>query len=84
MTDMKFDTRPESAGFSTAGLRQLTARVQAGIDAGKIPGAVMLICRKEQLAYAQALGRQGPDSQRAMICTPSSLPWLSSMRAKRR
>lgn len=66
MTDMKFDTRPESAGFSTAGLRQLTARVQAGIDAGKIPGAVMLICRKEQLAYAQALGRQGPDSQRAM------------------
>ncbi|HTD04621.1 serine hydrolase domain-containing protein [Undibacterium sp.] len=66
MRDMKFDTYPESAGFSATALQQMTSCVQADIDAGKIPGAVMLISRKEQLAYAQALGRQGPDSERPM------------------
>ncbi|WP_394780784.1 serine hydrolase domain-containing protein [Undibacterium sp.] len=63
---MKFDTSPESAGFSVPALQQITSRVQADIDAGKIPGAVMLIARKEQLAYAQALGRQSPDGEAPM------------------
>lgn len=66
MRDMTFDTHPESAGFSAAALQQITARVQADIDAGKIPGAVMLVSRKAQLAYAQALGRQSPDGDLPM------------------
>ncbi|MFZ6648100.1 serine hydrolase domain-containing protein [Undibacterium sp. TJN25] len=64
--DTTSNTSPESAGFSTSALQQMTSRVQADIDAGKIPGAVMLIARKEQLAYAQALGRQSPDSELPM------------------
>ena len=66
MKNMNFDVRPEQAGFSAAALQQMTTCIQADIDAGKIPGAVMLIDRKGQLAYAQALGRQSPASEPAM------------------
>jgi CubicO group peptidase (beta-lactamase class C family) len=54
------------AGFSEARLEAITTRIQSDIDAGRIPGAVMLIARNGKVAYEQALGRQDPVSGRAM------------------
>jgi len=48
------------AGLSAARLDVLTDRLQADIDAGRIPGAVMLIARKGEVAYQAALGIQDP------------------------
>src|SRR5690606_29980602 len=43
-------------------LQHITRAVQADIDAGRIPGAVMLISHRDQLVYEAALGRQDPAS----------------------
>lgn len=45
-------------GFSARRLETLTVRMQADIDAGRIPGAAMLIARSGRVAYEQALGWQ--------------------------
>lgn len=51
---------PQRAGFSEQRLAALTRRFQADIDAGRIPGAAMLIARNGAVAYEQALGVQDP------------------------
>ncbi|GGC85479.1 serine hydrolase domain-containing protein [Undibacterium terreum] len=66
MRDVNFQTQAENAGFSSTALQKLSTCVQRDIDAGRIPGAVMLISRKGQLAYSQALGKQSPGSEMAM------------------
>jgi CubicO group peptidase (beta-lactamase class C family) len=53
------------AAFSTSGLdperlQHITRAVQADIDAGRIPGAVMLISHQDKLVYETALGKQDP------------------------
>lgn len=50
------------AGFSDTRLDQLTARMQADVDKGHIPGVVMLIARDGRVAYEKALGVQAPGS----------------------
>ncbi|RJF96090.1 serine hydrolase domain-containing protein [Noviherbaspirillum saxi] len=47
-------------GFSASALDALTRRIQTDIDAGHIPGAVMLIARDGKVAYEEALGVQDP------------------------
>jgi CubicO group peptidase (beta-lactamase class C family) len=54
------DDTADTAGFSRIGLEALTNRIQADIDAGMIPGAVMLIARNGKIAYEKALGLQDP------------------------
>ncbi|MFP5406438.1 MAG: serine hydrolase domain-containing protein, partial [Gammaproteobacteria bacterium] len=49
-------------GFLTEGLERITARVQADIAAGRIPGAVMLVARGEHVVYEKALGARNPAS----------------------
>lgn len=50
------------SGFSGARLDALTRRIQADIDDGRIPGAVMLIARDGRVAYEKALGVQDPSN----------------------
>jgi CubicO group peptidase (beta-lactamase class C family) len=50
----------DTAGFSRARLEAITRRIQSDIDAGRIPGVVMLIARNGKVAYERALGRQDP------------------------
>lgn len=47
-----------STGFSARRLETLSGRMQVDIDAGRIPGAAMLIARNGSIAYEQALGWQ--------------------------
>lgn len=53
---------PARHGFSEARLAVLTRRIQADIDAGRIPGAAMLIARNGAVVHEQALGFQAPGS----------------------
>ena len=46
----------ESQGFSAERLRRLDVRFQAGVDAGEIPGAVVLLARNGKLIYQRAFG----------------------------
>lgn len=47
---------PESVGFSAARLQRLTDAFNADVERGAIPGAVVMIVRDGQVAYAQAFG----------------------------
>jgi CubicO group peptidase (beta-lactamase class C family) len=47
---------PEKQGISTERLGRLERRLQAGVDAGEIPGAVVMIARNGQLVYERAIG----------------------------
>jgi len=51
---------PESVGLSSARLQRLSARLQRGVDAGEIPGAVALVARRGRLAYLQSFGLLNP------------------------
>jgi len=61
--------QPEEVGFSSERLKRLTSVVQADIDKGAIPGAVVLIARKGKVAYFEALGFQDRDKQ--VQCGPT-------------
>jgi CubicO group peptidase (beta-lactamase class C family) len=64
-------------GFSASRLHALTARMQAAVDAGTIPGAVMLIARDGGVVYEKALGLQDPLAGAPM--TPDSIFRIYSM-----
>ncbi len=58
--------RPEKAGFSADRLQRLGAWMQAEVDAGRIPGAVVAIGRGGKLAYHEAFGFRDRDAQAPM------------------
>lgn len=47
---------PEHAGMSAARLARIAPALQAEVDAGRLPGAVVGIARKGRLVYLQAIG----------------------------
>ena len=47
---------PEAVGLSSEGLARIGWVMQAGVDAGEIPGAVVLVARRGGVAYHQAFG----------------------------
>lgn len=56
----------EHVGFSAARLDVITGKIRADIDAGLIPGAVMLIATSDTVVYETALGMQVPQSGKPM------------------
>lgn len=51
-------TSPESVGMSSALLHNADVPIQASIDAGEIPGAVLAVVRHGKMAYIQAYGNR--------------------------
>jgi CubicO group peptidase (beta-lactamase class C family) len=47
---------PDKQGISSERLGTLDRRLQAGVDAGEIPGAVVMIARNGQVVYEKAFG----------------------------
>jgi CubicO group peptidase (beta-lactamase class C family) len=47
---------PESVGFSSARLKEMSLAFQAGVDKKEIPGAVVLVARQGRIAYFEAFG----------------------------
>jgi CubicO group peptidase (beta-lactamase class C family) len=62
----------QSPGFSRPRLDALTARIQSDVDAGLIPGAVMLIARGGEVCYEEALGLQEPAAGDPAAGTPAA------------
>lgn len=57
---------PEQAGLSRARLENLRAVLQRDVDAGRLPGAVLMIARRGQVAWQLAVGRRRPGETDAM------------------
>ncbi|MEL3889456.1 serine hydrolase domain-containing protein [Ferrovibrio sp. MS7] len=55
--------KPEALGFSSAKLGAISKRIKSDVDAGTIPGAVLLIARHGKVAYFEAIGQQDPQAK---------------------
>ncbi|MGF1528674.1 MAG: serine hydrolase domain-containing protein [Candidatus Competibacterales bacterium] len=51
---------PEAVGLSSERLQRIEATLSRDIEAGELPGAVVMIARRGGLAYAKALGNLDP------------------------
>lgn len=47
---------PEKVGLSSEGLQRLTSALKADVEKGRLPGAVVAVARRGQLAYFEAVG----------------------------
>lgn len=51
---------PSAVGLDAEDVQALRAGMQAAIDAGQIPGAVLMIANKDQVGVLETVGQQGP------------------------
>jgi len=58
--------KPEDVGMSSVRLKYIKASLQAEVDKGNIPGAVVMINRKGKLVYSEAVGYQDKASNKTM------------------
>ena len=58
--------KPEDVGMSTARLKNVKASLQAEVDKGNIPGAVVMINRKGKLVYSEVVGYQDKSANKPM------------------
>jgi CubicO group peptidase (beta-lactamase class C family) len=58
--------RPEDVGLSADRLNEIAKRLNADIEAGRIPGAVVMIARKGKLAYYETFGYRDKAANVAM------------------
>jgi CubicO group peptidase (beta-lactamase class C family) len=68
---------PEELGFDVARLERVTKAFQGYVEAGQLPGAVVLIARDEKVAYLRAFGYQDREKQISM--TPDAIFRIASM-----
>ncbi len=64
--DLPKADRAEDVGFSTERLKRLTDTMQADVDKGTIPGAVVMVSRNGKVAYLKAFGFQDREKQLPM------------------
>lgn len=57
---------PEALGFASDRLDRIETAFDAAIERGALPGAVIMVARQGQLAYARALGSIDPQNGEAM------------------
>lgn len=58
--------KPESLGFSSSRLKNLTQVIGREVDKGTLPGAVVMVGRRGKVVHFDAIGRQGPSSDAKM------------------
>lgn len=58
--------RPEDLGFASDRLERVTKAFQGYVDSGQLPGAVVLIARKDKVAYFKAFGFQDREQKTPM------------------
>jgi CubicO group peptidase (beta-lactamase class C family) len=52
---------PEAVGMSSARLARIVPALNAKVEAGQLPGAVVAVARHGQLVFHEAVGHLGPD-----------------------
>ena len=75
--ELKPVDRPDELGFTPDRLERITTVFQAYVDNGRLPGAVVLIARNDQVAYLKAFGYR--DRERKSAMTPDSIFRIASM-----
>ena len=68
---------PEELGFASDRLERITKTFQGYVDAGALPGAVVLIARNDKVAYFKAFGYR--DREHKVAMTTDSIFRLASM-----
>ncbi len=58
--------KPEAIGLSTARLQKLSDAFKREVDKGTLPGATVLVARKGQVGWFDAIGRQSPAASAPM------------------
>ncbi len=60
------DARPEAIGLSPARLQALSDAFKREVDKGTLPGATVMVARRGQIGWFDAIGRQSPTASTAM------------------
>jgi CubicO group peptidase (beta-lactamase class C family) len=68
---------PEKVGLSSEGLQRVTSMLKAEIEKGRLPGAVLAVARKGQIAYFEAFGYQDAAAKAPM--PPDAIFSIASM-----
>jgi CubicO group peptidase (beta-lactamase class C family) len=58
--------KPESIGLSPSRLQKLSDTFKREVDKGTLPGATVMVARKGQIGWFDAIGRQSPAESRPM------------------
>jgi len=75
--EMPRANKPEDVGLSSQRLQRIRDVLQADIDNGLVPGAVLLIARRGQIASSEALGYR--DREDGAVMTPDTIFRIASM-----
>ena len=75
--DMPRANKPEDVGLSSPRLQRIRDTLQADVDKGAVPGAVMLIARRGQIASLEALGYR--DREDGAVMRPGTIFRIASM-----
>lgn len=70
-------SQPDQLGFAVDRLERVTTAFQGYVDSGKIPGAVVLIARRDKVAYFRTFGFR--DREQNIPMTPDSIFRIASM-----
>src|SRR5712672_2301857 len=54
------DAKPESIGLSPIRLQRMSDAFKREIDKGTLPGATVMVARRGQIGWLEALGKQSP------------------------
>src|SRR4051794_1591317 len=74
---LKPESDPGKLGFDADRLERMTQAFQGYVDSGQLPGAVVLIARKDKVAYFRAFGFRDREQKSAM--TTDSIFRIASM-----
>jgi CubicO group peptidase (beta-lactamase class C family) len=58
--------KPETLGLSPARLQRMSDAFKREIDKGTLPGAIVMVARRGQIGWFEAIGRQNPADSRPM------------------
>ena len=72
--------KPESLGLSPARLQRMSDAFKREIDKGTVPGVTVLVARRGQIGWFEALGRQAPAASAPMSCSLTRRTPASSRR----
>jgi CubicO group peptidase (beta-lactamase class C family) len=75
--EMPRASKPEDVGLSSQRLQRIRDTLQADIDKGLAPGAVLLIARRGQIANFEVLGYR--DREDGAVMTPDTIFRIASM-----
>jgi CubicO group peptidase (beta-lactamase class C family) len=75
--EMPRASKPEDVGLSSQRLQRIRDTLQADVDKGSVPGAMLLVARRGQIASLEALGYR--DREDGAVMTPDTIFRIASM-----